>query len=245
MQGTLGAQCNVQLHPIITTAPFELLHVDYTSIEMTMELNLSPKVDNIPGFQDHSAKHVMVYVTPSQTTKTVAKFLCQGYILTSGALAKLLSNQGANFMSNIIQDLCEPMGIKKIRTLPYHTQTNGQVECAHQTIMWMIGKPSKDQKANWLNHLTTCQRWCKPTAPWDQLWRGIAHITPCLGNKQECQLASTSQPWGEHRGTRVLMNTSLTSGIIWERPARRPKTNPWWKSSNRSSTVIDGSMLFH
>ena len=53
----------------------------------------------------------MAYVTLDQTVKTVAKFLWQGYILIFGALAKLLSDQGANFESNIIKELCELMGI--------------------------------------------------------------------------------------------------------------------------------------
>ena len=56
-------------------------------------------------------------------------------------------------MSNIILELCGLTGIKKNRTLPYHAHTNGQVEYAHQTIMQMTGKPERDQKANWLNHL--------------------------------------------------------------------------------------------
>ena len=90
-------------------------------------------------------KHVMAYVTPDQTAKTVAKFLWQGYISIFRAPAKLLSDQGANSESNIIRELCELMGIQKVRILPYHDQTNGQVEGAHQMLM--------DQKADWPKHL--------------------------------------------------------------------------------------------
>ena len=120
-----GAQSKVPLHLIIVTAPLEHLHINYMSIEMTMELNKPPKIVNVLVFQDHFRKHVMTYVTPDQTAKTVAKFLYQGYISIFGALAKFLSDQGGNFTSNIIWELCELMGIKKIRTLPYHVQTNG------------------------------------------------------------------------------------------------------------------------
>ena len=70
------------------------------------------------------------------------------------SLAKLLGDIGANFESNIIKELCELMGIQKVWTPPYHTQTNGQVEQAHQTLMHMIGKLSKDQKVDWPKHLT-------------------------------------------------------------------------------------------
>ena len=149
-----GVQSKAPLHPIIATAPLELLHVDYMSIETTMVLDQSPKVVNIHAFQDHSAKHIMAYVTSNQTAKTVAKFLYKWYILTSGALAKLLSNQGAKVMSTIIWELNKCMGIQKVRTLPYHTQTNGQGGHIHQTIMQMIGKLGKDRKTYWLNHLS-------------------------------------------------------------------------------------------
>ena len=91
---------------IIVMAPLELLHVDYTSIEMTMELNSTPKVLNILAFQDHFMKDIMAYVTPNQTAKTVAKLLYQGYILIFEAPAKLLSDQEVNCMSSITQELC-------------------------------------------------------------------------------------------------------------------------------------------
>ena len=45
------------------------------------------------------------------------------------------------------------MAIQKVRTSPYHTQTNEQVEQDHQTHLHMIGKLSKDWKADWPKHL--------------------------------------------------------------------------------------------
>ena len=66
--------------------------MDFTSIEMTMELDQSPNVVSILVFCNHFMKHVIAYVTLDQTAKNVAKFLWQGYILIFGALAKLLSH---------------------------------------------------------------------------------------------------------------------------------------------------------
>ena len=95
----------------------------------------------------------VAYMTPNQMAKTVATFLWQGYALIFGTLAKFLSNWGANFESNIIRELCKLMSIQKVMTSPYHAHTSGQVEQAHQTLMHMIGKLSKDQKADWTKHL--------------------------------------------------------------------------------------------
>ena len=123
------------LHPIVTTVPLDLLHVEFTSIETTLEPNQSPRVTNVLVFQDHFTKHVLAYVTPNQTTKTVAKFLYQGYISIFGAPPRLLSDRGANFMSSVIDEMCKILGVKKLQTMPYHPQTNGLVERLHQTIM--------------------------------------------------------------------------------------------------------------
>ena len=61
------------LHPIMATTLLDLLHIDFTSIEMTLELNKSPKVTNNLVFQDHFTKHVLAYVTPDQRAKTIDK----------------------------------------------------------------------------------------------------------------------------------------------------------------------------
>ena len=79
-----GDLSKVPLHPIVATAPVDLLHVDFTSIETTLELNRPPKVTNVLVLQDHFTKHIMEYVTPDQTAKTVAKFLYQDYISIFG-----------------------------------------------------------------------------------------------------------------------------------------------------------------
>ena len=95
----------------------------------------------------------MAYVTPDQTAKTVAKFLYQGYISIFGAPARLLSDLGANFMNSIIDEMCKLLGVRKLQTMPYHPQMNGQVERSHQTIMQVTGKLGEDKKANWPGHL--------------------------------------------------------------------------------------------
>ena len=100
------------LCPIVATAPLDLLHVDFTIIETTLEPNQMPRVANILVFQDHFTKHVLAYVTPDQTAKTVAKFLYGGYVSIFGALARLLSNRSANFTSNLIEELFKILGVK-------------------------------------------------------------------------------------------------------------------------------------
>ena len=88
----------------------------------------------------------------SKLPKPFTNDLYQGYISIFGAPARLLSDRGANFMSNILNEMCRILGIKKLQTMPYHPQTNWLVERLHQTMMRMIGKLGEDKKANWPGH---------------------------------------------------------------------------------------------
>ena len=141
------------LKPIEATAALELVHVDFTSIETTPELNKPPKIANVLVIQDHFTKFVQAMVTPDQTAKTVANLLYKRFISIFGSPERLISDQGANFTSKLIQELCDLLGIKKLRTTAYHPQTNGQVERMNQTLTRMIGKLSRDKKDNWTHHL--------------------------------------------------------------------------------------------
>ena len=48
-----GSTSKAPFCPIVATAPLDLLHVDFTSIETMMELDKSPRVANVLVFQDH------------------------------------------------------------------------------------------------------------------------------------------------------------------------------------------------
>ena len=137
-----GNLSKVPLHLNVSTTSVDLLHVDFTGIEMTMEPNRLPKVCNVLVFQDDFMKHIMTYVIPNQTTKTVTKFLCQGYISIVEALARLLSDCSANFMGNIISEMCKLLSMKKVWTMPYHPrQTDGrEISSNYHVNDWEAGK---------------------------------------------------------------------------------------------------------
>ena len=146
-----GTWAKALLQTILVPSPLELLHVDFTGIEMMMELDQPPHKVNVLVFCDHFTRQVMAYVTPDQTAKLLQNFC--GKDTSQSSDLWLLSDQGANFKSYIISELCELMGIWKARTLLFHPQTNGQVEWAHQMLMQMVEKLGKDWKADCPKHL--------------------------------------------------------------------------------------------
>ena len=141
------------LKPLACSGPGELLHVDFTSIEETIPLREEPVIRNVMVMQDHFSKYVVAYVVKDQTARTTTKTLRNGYFGLFSAPAYLVSDQGKAFTGHLITNLCELYGMQKLRTLPYHAQTNGQVERMNQTIIHMIGKLEQDKKARWSEHL--------------------------------------------------------------------------------------------
>ena len=138
------------LRPLACSGPGELLHVDFTSIEETIPLCKEPVIRNVMVMQDHFSKYVVAYVVKDQSA---AETLRNGYFGLFGAPAYLVSDQGKAFTGHLISNLCELYGVQKLRTSPYHAQTNGQVERMNQTIIRMIGKLEQDKKARWSEHL--------------------------------------------------------------------------------------------
>ena len=140
------------LRPLTCSGPGELLHVDFTSIEETVPLHEELVIRNVMVMQEHFSKYVVTYVAKDQTACTAAETLRNGYGLF-GAPTYLVSNQGKAFTGHLISNLCELYGVQKLRTSPYHAQTNGQVERMNQTIIRMISKLEQDKKARWSEHL--------------------------------------------------------------------------------------------
>ena len=141
------------LKPLACSGPGELLHVDFTSVEETVPLPEEPVIRNVMVMQDHFSKYVVAYVVKDQTAHTAAEMLRNGYFGLFGAPMYLVSDQGKAFTGHLISNLCELYGVQKLRTSPYHAQTNGQVERMNQTIIRMIGKLEQDKKAHWSEHL--------------------------------------------------------------------------------------------
>ena len=145
-----GAQVKAPLQAILVTSPLELLHAGFHWHWDDSWTRLSPTCSEwfwsfLTTSQDTSW-HMWLLI---RTAKSFAKFLWQGYISifqSTGQAPEWL--QGATFESNIISELCELMGIWKARTFTIqHPKTNRQVEQVHQTLLQMVGKLGKDQKA--------------------------------------------------------------------------------------------------
>ncbi len=65
---------------------------------------------------------------------------------------RILTDQGSQFCGKVMTQLCEHLGIEKVRTSPYHPETNGAVERMHGTMKSVLGK-CIDEGVDWVGQL--------------------------------------------------------------------------------------------
>ena len=89
---------------------------------------------------DYFTKWPEVFAIANQTDETIAHVLVE-VICRHGVPAKLLSDQGANFLSDLLQEVHLLLGIKKVNTSAYHhPHCNGLVERFNRTLTEMLPK---------------------------------------------------------------------------------------------------------
>ena len=64
----------------------------------------------------------------------------------------ILTDNGSNFNSSILVQLCEALSIDKLNTTPYRPQANGILERFHGTLVPML-KKAKDKSMDWVTFL--------------------------------------------------------------------------------------------
>ena len=148
------AKCQIpEMEPILCTQPMELVHVDYVGMEVTVAAQEKPLVKNVLVIVDHFTRYVQAFVTNNHTAYTTARVLYNNFFSVFGFPQKLMSDQGTEFTGDMIAAMCKLLGIEKIRTTPYHPQTNGSAERVHQTLQRMIGKLDSEKRQKWPEHI--------------------------------------------------------------------------------------------
>ena len=126
-----------------SSAPLDLLCIDYLSLEPS-----KGGIENILVITDHFSRYAAAVPVRSTKAKPTAKVLFDLFITHYGFPARLHSDQGKQFESAIIRELCNLAGIQKSKTTPYHPQGN-PVERFNKTLISMLGTLADDKKKNW------------------------------------------------------------------------------------------------
>ena len=136
------------LQPILVSQPLELVHLDYLSLEPS-----KGNIENVLVITDPFTRYALAYASKTQTAQATARILWDNFICHYGFPEQFISDQGRNFESDLIQELCKIAGVKKLHTTPYHPQSNGQCERFNCTLCNMLGTLSDEEKSDWKSHL--------------------------------------------------------------------------------------------
>lgn len=132
---------------VLTSRPLELVCIDFLSIEPD-----SRNKQDVLVITDHFTKYAVAVPTQDQKARTVAKCLWDVFIVHYGLPERLHSDQGADFESHLVKELCALAGIQKCRTSPYHPRGN-PVERFNRTLLSMLGTLKDKQKSHWSDYV--------------------------------------------------------------------------------------------
>ena len=102
---------------------------------------------------DCFTKWVEVYGIPNQEALTVAVKLVDEMFCRFSPPEQIHSDQGRQFESELIKEICKLLQIKKSHTTPYRPQGNGMVERFNRTLLDMLATAVGDNPADWENYI--------------------------------------------------------------------------------------------
>ena len=138
----------VPMHTFSSAAPLELIGLDFLRLD-----TCSGGYQYLLVLSDHFSKFVQVYPTTNTSAKTAADRLYNDFMLRYGLPRKILHDQGREFENDLFSQLSKYCSIKRLRTTPYHPQTNGQTERMNQKILTMLKTLPEHHKTQWKNHV--------------------------------------------------------------------------------------------
>eukprot|EP00253_Pinus_taeda_P006532 PITA_06532 len=84
----------------------------------------------------------------------------------------LVTDQGSQFTSNLIEDLLSHHKIKHRTSTPYHPQANGQVEVTNRTLEGILTKVVSSNRKDWADRLVDA------TWAYNTTWKTTTWFTP-------------------------------------------------------------------
>ena len=91
---------------------------------------------------------------PESEAITVARKLTNEMFCRFSSPDQLHSDQGRQFESELLKEICKIFQIKKTRTTPYHPEYDGQVERFNRTLLDMLSTTMKDHPFDWEDQLS-------------------------------------------------------------------------------------------
>ena len=97
---------------------------------------------------DHFTKLLRAFPKADNTAKKAAKIVL-AYMMVYGVAEQILTDQGANFEAELMDELMDLLDIRKVRSSAYYPQGDGQSEVMVRTIKQMISAFVAEAQDDW------------------------------------------------------------------------------------------------
>ena len=143
-----STQIKAPLVGITSSYPLELVCMDFLKLEPA-----KGGIVNVLVITDHYTRFAQAFPTKNQTALTTAEVFFNNFVLKYGFPTRLHTDQGSNFESALMKELCKLTGITKSRTTIYNPKCNGMTERFNKTLIGMLGTLENTQKINWKQYV--------------------------------------------------------------------------------------------
>ena len=126
----------VHRHVKSPTGQIELPSCRFDHIHLDLVGPLPPSENNvyILTMVDRFTRWPEAYPLPNSTAETVAQALLVNYISRFGVPLRITTDQGTQFLSNLLKELTKLLGSHQINTTSYNPKANGMVERYHRQL---------------------------------------------------------------------------------------------------------------
>ncbi|EPB67564.1 integrase core domain protein [Ancylostoma ceylanicum] len=133
----------------ITTKPWQRVHSDVIGpLPLTLDGN-----KYIIVFIDSFSKFIVAEPLPDQKANTTSQTFINRFVARFGLSEILVTDQGANYMSDTFRSLLRNLHITHRTSTPYHHESNGRVERANRTLQEQIAIATDQHHDQWDNVL--------------------------------------------------------------------------------------------
>eukprot|EP00253_Pinus_taeda_P020955 PITA_20955 len=132
---------------------YKILSLEYVRRCDSFQRVGKPTLSNEMPLQPQVTKWVEGKALLSATENSVVNFLYEDIFTHFGVPREIVTDQGSQFTSNMMEKLMEEYKIKHKKSTPYHPQANGQVESTNKVIESIITKTFHLHRRDWAERL--------------------------------------------------------------------------------------------